>query len=1494
MKQRANLIVRIVTIAVLIFGMTSGAWGAGMRIIPSSSRVTPGEDFYFDVVAEGIPTEGLGGVQFRLNLSPSAGTVTGVADIGQAGVNDIAVVSPLVISPATAGHSGIGDFFWGGKGPSGILVMDNEQLFNGSALYTFAHTSGAILPSGNGSVARFAVRIGSGVKAERLDITLSDVMLLDGGPVYPLDYATGTSVQLRCMSKVPSLLGLSLSDAQTAVSVAKLSVGNVYELDNQAGTRPLNVVLEQSITAGSDLLCQSTVNLAVNTPPADPGNVQSVDKPNDESGTVILSWTPSPSTDAAGYRVYSGSVLLKQLAGGGMSGTEIGNLPNFSTTRLTVKAYDTFGNESTGVGIDALPLDDVPPVISISGVIEGTFYRNDVMPQVSVADASQTTRSATLNGVPFTLVPIGNDGAYTLAVTAVDQANNHASKSVSFIVDKTAPTITVANVTDGAYYKTGVTPVITISDTYLKNSSVTLNGQPYLSGTLISDPGSYTLTVSADDMAGNSASQAIHFTIDTTAPVLTVSTLSDGSYTNNEILNVTGTVNDNIAVKELLINGVTVAVNTDGSYSHALALADGKNTIEVKATDLATNVSSDTRTIYLDQKSPLIDITSPADNSKTGKPEIIVTGNVYETSTVEIRLNGVTQPSERDGFAFKAALTPAYGPNTIEIIAIDQATNRGTEKRTVIFDDQKPSLAVTEPGQDIRTNRDVLILKGTAADALTAVSVSIEMDGTTYTPAVTNSSFEQRLVLTEEKSYAIKVTATDEVGNSISVQRNVIYDVTPPALTIDPVVSPTNQQSQVISGTREEGAAVAVSCATAIIGPVEYPTATTWKISLSGLTVGDNAITATATDDAGNPGSVTAHIIYDITPPTGSILINSGAGITASTLVALDLSAADPNGVSRMRLSNDGITWTEPEFFAGQRGWYLLSGDGPKQVFVQYKDAAGNWSIDPIVASILLDTTPPVVSASPAGGIYNAYQMVQLTTNEAATIHYTTDGSLPTVSSAVYSTPLTITVDTTLKSLAIDGAGNQGGRSDSYIIDTIPPVLIVSTLPDGSYTNNAVLNVSGTVTDNVGVKELLINGAPVPFGSDGKFSQVLPLKFGENMVNIKATDLATNPVEVTRTFYLDQKAPLLVIDTPADNSKTGTGLIKVAGSVDETSIVEITMDGVVQPVIRTGNNFLSTVALVPGAKPNTIGVTATDLANNQSSDKRTIYYDDQSPSLAITEPGQDIRTNQRSLTIRGTASDPYGFPVTVDIDIKGQKFSPQLVDGKFEQIVNFATEDTYRVVAIVSNEFGHSSSVPRNIIFDVTPPPLTIDPVISPTVLSSQTIGGKRENGVAVNVTCATATVGVVEYPTDTSWSVALSGMKVGDNIITVQAYDTAGNRSVEYSNIKLLTVESDVTFTVSPNIIWPPNHKMVSVTIGGKLNIPEADVHSVDITFTDKYGKYNYSDLKFGSTVQVEAWRDGTDMNGRSYLVTVVVTRRDGSKTTTNTTVLVPHDMGK
>ncbi len=88
-----------------------------------------------------------------------------------------------------------------------------------------------------------------------------------------------------------------------------------------------------------------------------------------------------------------------------------------------------------------------------------------------------------------------------------------------------------------------------------------------------------------------------------------------------------------------------------------------------------------------------------------------------------------------------------------------------------------------------------------------------------------------------------------------------------------------------------------------------------------------------------------------------------------------------------------------------------------------------------------IDTVPPTVAASPAGGAYTGAQSVALTASEPGTIYYTTDGTTPSAtSSAVYASPIVIGEGTTtLKFVAVDRAGNPSATvgSQTYVV-TIP------------------------------------------------------------------------------------------------------------------------------------------------------------------------------------------------------------------------------------------------------------------------------------------------------------------------------------------------------------------------------------------------------------------------------------------------------------------------
>lgn len=79
----------------------------------------------------------------------------------------------------------------------------------------------------------------------------------------------------------------------------------------------------------------------------------------------------------------------------------------------------------------------------------------------------------------------------------------------------------------------------------------------------------------------------------------------------------------------------------------------------------------------------------------------------------------------------------------------------------------------------------------------------------------------------------------------------------------------------------------------------------------------------------------------------------------------------------------------------------------------------------------------PVTTATPGGGTYKGSVSVELNSNKAGSTYYTTDGSEPTIHSTIYSQPLIITENTTLKFFSISNDGKtESVKTESYLIKT--------------------------------------------------------------------------------------------------------------------------------------------------------------------------------------------------------------------------------------------------------------------------------------------------------------------------------------------------------------------------------------------------------------------------------------------------------------------------
>jgi Calx-beta domain len=159
-------------------------------------------------------------------------------------------------------------------------------------------------------------------------------------------------------------------------------------------------------------------------------------------------------------------------------------------------------------------------------------------------------------------------------------------------------------------------------------------------------------------------------------------------------------------------------------------------------------------------------------------------------------------------------------------------------------------------------------------------------------------------------------------------------------------------------------------------------------------------VTQTITSAVGVPSSANLFIKTDISPPSGSIVINSNAALTITNVVFLTLAAIDNSGVvSYMRFSNDGLSYSPLEPYATSKVWTLSGLEaGTRTVSVQFADALTNLAT--ATDTITFDPTPQptvrVISTNvmESAGSVNFFLQLDHPLNRQVSIYYfTSDGT---------------------------------------------------------------------------------------------------------------------------------------------------------------------------------------------------------------------------------------------------------------------------------------------------------------------------------------------------------------------------------------------------------------------------------------------------------------------------------------------------------------------
>ncbi|MDQ0999679.1 hypothetical protein QFZ28_000079 [Neobacillus niacini] len=485
------------------------------------------------------------------------------------------------------------------------------------------------------------------------------------------------------------------------------------------------------------------------------------------------------------------------------------------------------------LGVTSFTIDHTAPVLAINGVNDQGEYSESKNAEISVTDTnvdeSKTQLKVTAGNQVTTYTgeeaykkhSFTEEGAYELELSATDKAGNTAAKKVTFIIDKSAPTLGITGVNAGEYYnsdKSKKEVTVSVEDLTLDLTQTSLkvekDGAAYpevIQLKAISDSkaeakhtftteGKYKLTLTSTDKLGQVApAKSVSFTIDNTNPKAAVSL--DGTVMAEDELVVDGekTVKITVTDKNHELYNVSVKKNgeeygmepfvRDGETVTAQHLfkEDGVYEILVESTDKAKNESVVRKTITIDTNQPDIEFKGVKHqehyNSETVDVSVIVNDYTFDKNktTLEItRTNGSQVTELKPGnwdiydylkWLYKGEMNLTFeeeGIYQLKVTAVDRFGK--VSSRTVVFtiDRTAPKVEITgiNDGTFVK-NGEVVIGVNEYYYETNNVTVMVQKDDSEKKETFVNTGEKSELPLkfTEDGDYQITVSAEDKAGN---------------------------------------------------------------------------------------------------------------------------------------------------------------------------------------------------------------------------------------------------------------------------------------------------------------------------------------------------------------------------------------------------------------------------------------------------------------------------------------------------------------------------------------------------------------------------------------------------------------------------------------------------------------------------------------------------------------------------------------------------------
>ncbi|CEQ69160.1 Ig domain-containing protein [Salmonella enterica subsp. enterica serovar Typhi] len=856
--------------------------------------------------------------------------------------------------------------------------------------------------------------------------------------------------------------------------------------------------------------------------------------------------------------------------------TNVANGPH----TLMVEATDKAGNKTTqklDFIIDTLLSEPTITLDSADDSAAGDNITNVKMPGFTLGniDADVTKVVVTVahdgknqqielikNGGVWRFTPgaAWTDGDYTLTVKVEDKAGNtNYSAPLTVTIDTQTSIDRIGLLNDTGIVGDNLTnearPQFHITvPTDVNSVQLSLDGGiNWVNATLTSDgvweyiwptdlvENTYTLTVKATDVAGNTATETLNFIIDTTlsTPTITLDSADDSGTANDNKTNVKtpgfiiGGIDSDVTqvVVQVMRDGHSEEVEltqTNGQWRFVpgSAWTDGDYTLTVTVKDEAGNIRhSAPLTVTIDTQITIDHIELVNDS---GIPDDNLTNNVRphfqvtvptDVNVVRLSIDGgktwfnATQSATPGVWDYTWLADVGEGKHTLTVEATDKAGNKTTQQLDFIIDTllSEPTIVLdstddsgTKGDNLTNVNKPTFLLGNIDADAR-YVTVEVQHGGTkevlTATKDATGNWSVTPIGTWADGDYTLTVRVEDEAGNekhsaslTVTVDTQITIDVielvNDNGIPGDNMTNDAHPQFRVTVPGDVNEVSLSIDGGVTWVKAMQSATPGVWNYTWPKTVAdGDYTLTVKATDNAGNTVTRTLDFTIDTTLSTPVIVLDS----------------ADDSGVHGDNMTNR----TQPTFALQHidddavRVTVSVEHGGVTTTFDATKDAGG-WTFTPTGAWADGDYTLSVSVEDKAGN-------------------------------TSHSASLTVTVDTQIAINNIELVNDSG-------------------IPNDNLTNNVRPHFQVTVPTDVNVVRLSIDGGKTWFNATQSatpgvwdYTWLADVGEGKHTLTVEATDKAGNKTTQQLDFIIDTllSEPTIVLDSTDDSGTKGDNLTNV-------------------------------------------------------------------------------------------------------------------------------------------------------------------------------------------------------------------------------------------------------------------------------------------------------------------------------------------------------------